>query len=208
MDRVLTSKGAATRARIVEGASALIREKGVANVGLDDIRTATATSKSQLFHYFPDGKADLLLAVAQHEADQVLAEQQPQLGDLTSWRKWQAWRRRVIEIYDGQRAGCPLSALTAQLRFGNPEIQNIIAGLYDRWRDLLADGVRALRDAGEIDPSIDPAQAAASILAAITGGATLLIATNRLCYLEIALADALDDLRRPGTRTKRRVSVG
>lgn len=208
MERVLTAKGAATRTRIVEGAAALIREQGVANVGLDDIRAATATSKSQLFHYFPDGKSDLLLAVAQHEADQVLAEQQPFLGDLTTWRKWQSWRRRVIEIYDGQRAGCPLSALTAQLRFGNPEIQRIVADLYDRWRDLLAEGIRALRASGEIDETIDPKQAAIGILAAITGGATLLIATDRLCYLDVALADALDDLRRPGQRPKRKLTLG
>jgi AcrR family transcriptional regulator len=208
MERVLTAKGAATRTRIVEGAAALIREQGVANVGLDDIRAATATSKSQLFHYFPDGKADLLLAVAQHEADQVLAEQQPFLGDLTSWRKWQAWRRRVIEIYDAQRAGCPLSALTAQLRPGNPDIQEVVAGLSVRWRELLADGVRALLASGEIEPNIDPDQAAVAILAAITGGATLLIATNELGYLEIALATALDDLRRPGQRPRRKVSLG
>ncbi|HEY2694479.1 MAG TPA: TetR/AcrR family transcriptional regulator [Pseudonocardiaceae bacterium] len=208
MERVLTAKGAATRTRIVEGAAALIREQGVANVGLDDIRAATATSKSQLFHYFPDGKSDLLFAVAQHEADQVLAEQQPFLGDLTSWRKWQAWRRRIIEIYDGQRAGCPLSALIAQLRPGNPEVQQVVTDLSARWRDLLADGVRALRAAGEIDQSIDPDQAGIAILAAVTGGATLLIATDELAYLEIALTTALDDLRRPGVRTRRRVSLG
>jgi AcrR family transcriptional regulator len=207
MERVLTAKGAATRTRIVEGASALVRELGVANVGLDDIRAATATSKSQLFHYFPDGKSDLLLAVAQHEADQVLSEQQPMLGDLTTWRKWQAWRRRVIEIYDAQRAGCPLSALTAQLGPGHPEVKDIVADLCDRWREFLANGVRALRAANEIDASIDPDQAAAGILAAITGGATLLIATDQLCYLEIALTEALDGLRRPGQRTRRRISV-
>ncbi|HEX4658285.1 MAG TPA: helix-turn-helix domain-containing protein, partial [Streptosporangiaceae bacterium] len=60
-NRVLTSKGAATMQRIVAGAAALIRDRGVANVSLDDIRAATSTSKSQLFHYFPDGKSDLLL---------------------------------------------------------------------------------------------------------------------------------------------------
>ncbi|MCK9928129.1 TetR/AcrR family transcriptional regulator [Frankia sp. Mgl5] len=34
------------------GAAALIRERGMAAATLDDIREATATSKSQLFHYF------------------------------------------------------------------------------------------------------------------------------------------------------------
>ena len=84
MERMLTSKGTATRQRIVEGAATLIRDQGAANVSLDDIRALTATSKSQLFHYFPDGKSDLLLAVARYEAEQVLDDQQPMLGDLTS----------------------------------------------------------------------------------------------------------------------------
>jgi hypothetical protein len=87
MERVLTARGTATRQRIVEAAAALIRERGVADTGLDDIGAATATSKSQMFHYFPRGKADLLHAVAVHEAEQVIADQQPYIGDLTSWRR-------------------------------------------------------------------------------------------------------------------------
>ena len=84
--RVLTAKGSATRDRIVAGAAALIRDRGVTEVGLDDIRAATATSKSQLFHYFPDGKVELLHAVAIHEAAAVIADQQPQIDELTSWK--------------------------------------------------------------------------------------------------------------------------
>ena len=69
----MTAKGAATKARIVEGAAALIREQGPAETSLDEVLTVTSTSKSQLFHYFPDGRKDLLLTVAEHEAGQVLA---------------------------------------------------------------------------------------------------------------------------------------
>ncbi|HEX2401894.1 MAG TPA: helix-turn-helix domain-containing protein, partial [Mycobacterium sp.] len=76
----LTQKGRATRQRIIEGAAAEIREHGVAVATLDDIRARTQTSKSQLFHYFPDGKDQLLLAVAEHEAQMVLDDQQPYLG--------------------------------------------------------------------------------------------------------------------------------
>jgi AcrR family transcriptional regulator len=207
MDRVLTPKGAATKQRIVTGAAALIRERGVVNVGLDDIREATSTSKSQLFHYFPDGKADLLLAVAVHEADQVLADQQPLLGDLTTWRKWQSWRRRVLEIYDDQRERCPLSALTAQLGMADPATKQIVVDLLDRWHGHLAAGVRALKDAGEIDPSVDVDNAATAILTAVTGGAGMLQATDRIEYLDVALAEALDALRRPGARTRRRAGA-
>jgi AcrR family transcriptional regulator len=196
---VLTAKGAATRRRILTGAAALIRERGAANVGLDDIRAATATSKGQLFHYFPDGKADLLLAVAEHEADQVLADQQPMLGELTDWAHWEAWRRRVVERYDAQRAGCPLSALLGQLGLAGERTQRVIAEMYGRWHAHLVAGVEALRAAGEVDPGIDAGHAATGILTAVTGGATLLQATDDISYLEVGLREAIEGLRRPRT---------
>lgn len=194
---MLTAKGAATRSRILAGAAELIRERGAANVGLDDIRAATSTSKSQLFHYFPDGKSDLLRAVAHHEAEQVLADQQPMLGDLTTWRKWEAWRRRVIEKYDAQRAGCPLSALFGQLGLAGPETQKIIGDLYERWHGYLSVGIQALRDSGEIDADVDVTRAATGILTSVTGGATLLQATDDITYLDVGLREAIANLRRP-----------
>ncbi|MEV0040403.1 TetR/AcrR family transcriptional regulator [Streptomyces sp. NPDC050804] len=194
---MLTAKGAATRQRIVESAARLIRDRGPAKVGLDDIRAATSTSKSQLFHYFPDGKADLLLAVARHEAEQVLAEQQPMLGDLTSWPKWEAWRQRVIERYDAQRDKCPLTALTAQLNMADPAVRAIITELYEEWQGHIAAGVRALRDSGETAADIDVDNAAIEILTAITGGAAMLQATGRMSYLEVSLRESVNALRRP-----------
>jgi AcrR family transcriptional regulator len=190
---VLTAKGAATRERIVRGTAELIRTRGV-SVGLEDIRAATSTSKSQLFHYFPDGKAGLLLAVARHEAARVLDDQQPALGDLTTWAKWQTWRARVLEIYDGQRAGCPLSALVSQL--ATPGAREIVTDLYDCWHNYLVRGIRALESTGETSSTVDENHAATTILTAITGGANLLRATDSMDYLETALTDAVEALRR------------
>ncbi|WP_037074710.1 TetR/AcrR family transcriptional regulator [Pseudonocardia spinosispora] len=194
---MLTRKGAATRHRIVVGAAEQMREHGPANVGLDDIRAATSTSKSQLFHYFPDGKAELLLAVARYEAEQVLVEQQPMLGDLTTWDQWEAWRQRVVERYELQRRRCPLTALTALLGLADPAVRTIITELYERWHGYVAEGVRALRDGGLIDARIDPDTSAVEILTAISGGATMLQATDRIDYLDISLREVINGLRRP-----------
>ncbi|MFF5113540.1 hypothetical protein [Streptosporangium sp. NPDC000509] len=38
----------------------------------------------------------MLLAVARFEADRVLEDQRPQLGDLTSWPAWGRWRDTVV----------------------------------------------------------------------------------------------------------------
>jgi AcrR family transcriptional regulator len=197
MERVLTARGAATRQRIVEAAAALIRERGVADTGLDDIGTATATSKSQMFHYFPGGKSDLLWSVAKHEAEQVIADQQPYLGDLTTWRKWQAWRRCVIQKYDAQRDRCPLSALTTHMGKATPATREILRDLYDTWSQYLSAGVQALKDSGEVDPHTDVDTAATAVLVAIQGGVVMMQATNSISYLETALGETLDAMRRP-----------
>jgi AcrR family transcriptional regulator len=195
VDRTLTPKGAATRRRIVEGAALLIRAQGPAQIGLDDIRTATATSKSQLFHYFPEGRAALFEAVAVHEAAQVIADQQPELSNLGSWRSWAAWRRVVIAKYDLQRGSCPLGALTAQLGGSSPVTRTIVSDLYATWQRLLADGVRALQASGQGRAELDPETAARSILVAIQGGVLMLQATDELDYLETGLRVAVDQLR-------------
>jgi AcrR family transcriptional regulator len=194
-DRPLTRKGAATRQRIIEGAALLIREHGPAETGLDDIRAATSTSKSQLFHYFPEGRAALFEAVAVHEAEQVIADQQPLLSNLGSWSSWAAWQRLIIAKYDEQRDRCPLGALTAQLGTSSRATRTIVTDLYDSWLRLLAQGVRALQASGEGRADVEPETAACSILVAIQGGVLMLQATDDLEYLRTGLRAAVDQLR-------------
>jgi AcrR family transcriptional regulator len=194
--RTLTRKGLATRHRIVEGAAAEIHERGIAETTLDDVRRRTGTSKSQLFHYFPDGKDELLLAVARHEADRVLQDQQPQLGDLTSWPAWQAWRDRVIERYLRQGMDCPLSGVIAQLGRTTPGAAAVVSELMTRWQGEIAAGIRHLQAAGEIDATLDADRSAAALLAGIQGGVMVMLATGRIDHLEAALDIGIENLRR------------
>src|SRR5271163_2321759 len=66
-----TEQGRATKQRIVAAAAELIGERGVAGTSLDDIRAATSSSKSQLYHYFGD-KHGLVEAVIDHQSAVVL----------------------------------------------------------------------------------------------------------------------------------------
>jgi len=193
--RTLTPKGVATRQRIIEGAAAQLRTNGPENTTLDDIRAATGTSKSQLFHYFPQGRSQILLEVAQHEANQVLTDQQPQLSALTSWPAWQEWRDLVVQRYRTQGQSCPLGALTAQLRPGSPQTQVIIRNLLQVWQDCIADGIRAMQSQGEVSPFIVANETAAALLAGIQGGVQIMLATNELGHLEAALDQGIAALR-------------
>lgn len=187
MRGALTPKGQATRARIIEGAAEVIRETGVADTTLDDIRVRTGTSKSQLFHYFPAGKDALLLAVAQFEADRVLDDQQPYLGCLDSWDAWYRWRDVVVERYEAQGDFCPMASLFLQIGRTRPGARAIVVELMRKWQASLAAGVRAMQRNGHLPVSLDADRAASALLAGIQGGVSIMLSTGDSTHLRSAL---------------------
>lgn len=194
MPQGLTSKGAATRQRIIEGTSELMRRNG-GGVSLDEIRGVTGTSKSQLFHYFPDGREQLVLAVARHEADQVLADQQPYLDELTSWPAWYGWRDTLLDHYRRQGRQCPMRVLLEQLSPEDEGARQVRTELLETWHGKLAAGVRHMQERGLMRPAPDADRAAAGLLAAVQGGAVHMIVTGRLDALEAVLDLTLGQLR-------------
>lgn len=195
--RALTAKGAATRRRIVESAADQVLARGVGGTSLDDVGAATRTSKSQLFHYFPGGKHELVRAIAECQGDRVLDAQRPAIEDLGSWESWARWRDAVVSYYvstDGV-TGCPIGALTSEAAPLDPVLADQLAAYFRRWGALLADGVRRMRTAGLVDDRADPAQLATELLAAVQGGLLLSRAEGNPRPLEQALDGALAHLR-------------
>src|SRR5438477_2590423 len=80
----VTSKGLATRQRILDAACDLVFERGALSLSLDEVLAVTGTSKSQLYHYFAD-KWDLIRAVVARQGERVLDLQRPALGDVDGW---------------------------------------------------------------------------------------------------------------------------
>ncbi|MFC4534899.1 TetR/AcrR family transcriptional regulator [Sphaerisporangium dianthi] len=192
---MLTRKGAATRARIIEATAELVAAKGAADTCLDDIRAATSTSKSQLFHYFPDGKAELLLAVAHDQARKVLDDQRPLLDNLDTWEAWEQWGALILAIYTPKLEYCPLTALTSQFSRKDPRIRTLITDLFDQWRDHLARGLRTMRAAGLLAADADPDTLALAVLASLQGGVIMGQTTGSVIPLEVAIEAALHHLR-------------
>lgn len=192
---MLTKKGAATRQRIIEAAADEIREHGVGAATLDDICRRSGTGKSQLFHYFPEGKEQLLLAVAEWEAGQVIEDQQPYLGRLTSWEAWGKWRDVVVRRYRRQGVHCPLGVLITEIGRHTPAAQAVTRQLLEQWQRQVQAGIEDMRDSGAIGREVDPVRAAAALIAAIQGGVTILMSTGSADHLEAALDLYLDYLR-------------
>lgn len=106
----LTARGAATRARIVAAAASLVQEHGVAGTSLDDVMAVTATSKSQLYHYFANKDA-LIREVITIQLGRVIAAQEPDLREVSSWEGLQRWCDHLVAMTRARQGvgGCPLA---------------------------------------------------------------------------------------------------
>ncbi len=193
---VLTARGRATRDRVVAAAAALIHEQGVAGTSLDDVRVATATSKSQLYHYFTD-KSALVRAVIERQVEQVLSTQQPELDSLDCIAGLRRWRDRVVALNEqnGCAGGCPLGRLASELADSDQVARAALVVGFASWQDRLATGLRAMRQRGELPADADPDALALGLLAAAQGGLLLAHATRSVTPLQVALDLALDGIQ-------------
>ncbi|MGV9676759.1 TetR/AcrR family transcriptional regulator [Nocardia sp. NPDC003482] len=190
----LTPKGQATRQRIVEGAALHLRGDDPGNVTLDDIRAITGTSKGQIFHYFPGGKEELLVAVARYEAERVLEDQRPHLDALTTWAAWERWRDAVVARYRAQGRNCPLGALLQQAA-ATPGAAAIVTTLLAQWHARIRDGIAAMQAAGLVRPELAADRVATTFLAGIQGGVQMLRTTGDATYLETTMDTLIEYLR-------------
>jgi TetR/AcrR family transcriptional regulator, transcriptional repressor for nem operon len=181
-----------TRERIVEAASELIGERGVAETSLDDVIERADASKSQLYHYFED-RAALLRAVVVRNTASVLGS----LGPVDSWKAIRSWFHALVELQVERhaRGGCPIGSLVPQLAETDEQARLTLAASFTRWEAHLRDGLRSMQAHGKLDRRADPDQLATATMAAIQGGLLLTQTRRDARQLAIALDAAYTNLR-------------
>ena len=190
-----TNKGRATRDRILDTASALVFEHGVAGTTLDDVRSAAKVSKGQLYHYFAD-KDDLIHGVIDRTIQQVL-DAQPRLTNLTSWAAIAGWFDDLVQLQVVRHAagGCPIGSLAGELAETDEHARAELAAGFDRWETPLREGLEEMQAVGKLRRNADPARLATATLAAIQGGLVLTQTRRDPQQLRIALDAAYAYLR-------------
>lgn len=197
----LTRKGRATRDRIVAAAAALMYERGVAATTTEDIQEAAGSiSPSQIYHYFRDKKS-LVHAVIEHQTEAVLAFQQPLLSTLDSFEALEAWRDAVVAA-QWQRecaGGCPIGSLAGELADQDAQARAELARSFARWQAAIEDGLRAMRDRGELRAGADPPSLALALLTALEGGLLMTQTRRDTVALETVLDAMIDRIRQDAT---------
>jgi TetR/AcrR family transcriptional regulator, transcriptional repressor for nem operon len=191
----LTRKGLATRARIVAAAAELMFRHGVAGTSTEDVRAAAQVSNSQLYHYFAD-KSALVRAVIEHQADEIIGGQRPLLDELDSLAAFRQWRDMLVDVQRQRHCegGCPLGSLSSELAETDEPARTALAASFDRWAAPIRDGLRRMRDRGELRPDADVDQLALGTLAALQGGLLLTQAQRDAAPLEAALDLAISQI--------------
>ena len=187
-----TARGRVTRERIVQGAAALVYERGIAGTSLDDVCQATSTSKSQLYHYFAD-KSELVCAVIDWQQDAVLNAQQPYLGEFSTLAGLRAWRDHLVQANSGwvTFGGCPIGTLASEVAGDDLAGRQAAAGAFEAWRSALSAGMQRIIDGGELPASSDADALALGLLAALQGGLLLCKTTQSAHPLAVSLDHAL-----------------
>jgi TetR/AcrR family transcriptional regulator, transcriptional repressor for nem operon len=192
----LTTRGAATRDRIVHGAADLMYVKGVNATTLDDVREATGTSKSQLYRHFADKEA-LVRAVIALRGQQVIERETDRLGRFSSFNGLVRWRNALIAANALQNGayGCALGSMASEVADHDEQARVMLADLFRNWEGLIAAGLRRMQDKGTLTSSADPEQLAIGLMAALQGGYLLANTAHDVKPMEISLDLALDHLK-------------
>ncbi|MDZ7779009.1 MAG: TetR family transcriptional regulator [Gemmatimonadota bacterium] len=186
----LTTRGRATRTRIVEAAARLVHLNGVAATTVDQVLEEAGAGKSQFYHYFGT-KDDLVEAVLEFQAAVSEGEQTRILEQHPGWDGIRVWLDAVVE---GQRradyaGGCPIGSMAAEMADRDPELRVRLGEAFERKRAALEHRLRELQDDGELDGAAEPEGLATFVIATLQGA---LLLTSTLKH-DHALAQAVGE---------------
>jgi TetR/AcrR family transcriptional repressor of nem operon len=189
-----TARGKRTRDAIVDAAAQLMYVHGVAGTSVDKVLAASGAGKSQMYHYFKN-KEQLVAAVIDRYLERILANQTA-IFELSTWADFDTWTEQILDVH--RRAGgpiaCPLGNLAGEVG-DNPQLAPLVDQAYRKWESYLEQGLKTLRDKGELAPDADPARLAQAAMTSVQGGLLLAHIRHDITALEDALRIALTHLR-------------
>lgn len=192
----LTTRGRASRERILTAAAQLFHERGVHATSVDEVLAASGTGKSQLYHYFPS-KAEMVRAVLAYQLDRLMVVQRPLFERLDTWEGIEDWFAFVLDFHRSRDllGGCPIGSLAAEMADWDDELRVALARTFTEWESYLARGLEAMRSRGDLRPDARPEVLAETTLAMMQGGILMATTKKDLGTLEVTLGGVLTYLR-------------
>jgi TetR/AcrR family transcriptional repressor of lmrAB and yxaGH operons len=134
------TKGAETRAKMVDATARLLQKKGYNGTGLSQIIKESGTPKGSLYFHFPGGKEELTAeALAASGADfamRMLPKWRPDIGVPEAFEL--ACSVMAQELIDSDfEHGCPIATVALEASTSSEEIRNVCARQFGLWQNLI-----------------------------------------------------------------------
>ncbi|RKE21886.1 TetR/AcrR family transcriptional regulator [Streptomyces sp. TLI_171] len=189
-----TPNAASTADRLVESTRELLWERGYTGTSPRAIQQRAGAGQGSMYHHFA-GKPELALAAITRTADELGARADGLLtGPGTPLDRITAYLRRERDVL----RGCPIGRLTQDPDvMADPALRAPVEQTLGRLRERLAEVLAEGREAGELPPSVDPHDTAATVLAVLQGGYVLARAAGDPAPFDRAITGVLALLGRP-----------
>jgi TetR/AcrR family transcriptional regulator, transcriptional repressor for nem operon len=165
-----SSRGEATRRRIVEQSAAVFNRHGYSGTSMAELMDATGLEKGGIYRHF-ESKQELAAAAFDYAWATVSEPRQRGLEDCrTALDKLSLLVKNFIELPPRTLpGGCPLLNTAIDSDDGNPVLRSKAHAALEQWRSGIADIVRQGQRKREFRKDIDPAQVATVIIASLEG---------------------------------------
>jgi TetR/AcrR family transcriptional regulator, lmrAB and yxaGH operons repressor len=159
---------------VIQTAASLFRAQGYHATGLNQVLAEGGLPKGSLYFHFPGGKEQLAVESVQRAGDELRAG----IADaLATTPEPAAALERILALLGEHlvatdfREGCPVATVALDAAAQSEPIRAACADVYDSWRDIVAQHLRAA--------GVPDAEGLATVLVAAVEGALLLARTSR-----------------------------
>lgn len=165
------SKAERTKQFIIEKTAPIFNVKGYTGTSLSDMTEATGLTKGSIYGNFTD-KDEVALACFEHNYKMVREAIQRELD------KYPSYRDKLLvypEMYGNpkqyvfQRGGCPIMNTTIEADDTHPRLRTLAGNALINWKDRLTQLIEAGKTKGEFKQTVNPEQAALTIIALLEG---------------------------------------
>jgi len=170
-----------TRRRILIAAFQEFRQNGFRTADMNSILAAADVTKGALYHHFHSkmglGYAAIEEILRQWILDRWLSPIVEAVDPLDELARLARWGERTVSP-EGLALGCPLNTLAQEMSSIDEGYRQRLAGIYQEWRNGLAESLSRAQKRGDVDPQVD-VDAAATFLVAIWEGSIGLAKVER-----------------------------
>jgi TetR/AcrR family transcriptional regulator, lmrAB and yxaGH operons repressor len=130
-----------SRDRMIEAAIDLMRGYGLSGVGINDVVRESGSPRGSVYHFFPEGKAQIASEALAVQGGRIAAFMEAALATKRAEPQklaalFEAFARRVEEG-EFQRS-CAVGAVTLDLLPDDAALRMVIAGIFEAWRGVIA----------------------------------------------------------------------